>query len=489
MFKHTNFSIFILSTIFVLTIQQFEIYTGNSNHLIHSIKNFDSNKLQFDWIANQSNHLPLFAFFNKIFIFFFSPKIIYFLHFFLLFICIHFIFLICENIYPFLKRQYSKYIWYLFFCIIYHENSFFSGVAGQDVINQGYQPASFGVLFFIAFYLILKKRYFLSIITICLTGSFHPTYLLHTGFFILGLVIYFLSKKNYFLIFKSIILYTVLILPITVFIIFNFLLIDKEIVLIGQQILINRIPHHANIVYWISYKDIFIVFIFFISLFLIKNHKVLFLTYLIFGLFPLIISITQLFYNIQSLGLMFPWRASVIIMPLSSMIIITKIISFIDLKKTSVRVIPLLFMIFTLIFFTYKSYFLKNLNKDIKYNHQLSKRIKDHYDVIERILIPSDLDFIRMNTGLPIFIDWKHHAFKYDEIIEWKRRLDLSDNFYKSMKTIDRISFLKKINNIENISHILLKENQISDLEKNCKNLIIDKIFILIDSKKCYGNL
>lgn len=74
MFKHTNFSIFILSTIFVLTIQQFEIYTGNSNHLIHSIKNFDFNKLQFDWIANQSNHLPLFAFFNKIFIFFFHQR-------------------------------------------------------------------------------------------------------------------------------------------------------------------------------------------------------------------------------------------------------------------------------------------------------------------------------------------------------------------------------------------------------------------------------
>jgi hypothetical protein len=104
-------------------------------------------------------------------------------------------------------------------------------------------------------------------------------------------------------------------------------------------------------------------------------------------------------------------------------------------------------------------------------------------------LIPSDLDFIRMNTGIPIFIDWKHHAFKYDEIIEWKRRLDLNDNFYKSMKTIDRITFLKKINKIENISHILLKEDQLSDLEKNCKNLIIDNTFILIDSKKCYENL
>ena len=47
-----------LSLIFALTVQQFELFKGNANHLIHSIKEFDDNKLQNDWIANQTNHLP-----------------------------------------------------------------------------------------------------------------------------------------------------------------------------------------------------------------------------------------------------------------------------------------------------------------------------------------------------------------------------------------------------------------------------------------------
>ena len=57
-----------LSLIFVLTIQVFDPYRGKAAHLIHSIKYFDTNKLQEDWIANQTHHLPLFvSSFNKVF--------------------------------------------------------------------------------------------------------------------------------------------------------------------------------------------------------------------------------------------------------------------------------------------------------------------------------------------------------------------------------------------------------------------------------------
>ena len=41
-----------LSFIFAMTVQQFELFKGNANHFIHSIKEFDENKLQNDLIAN-----------------------------------------------------------------------------------------------------------------------------------------------------------------------------------------------------------------------------------------------------------------------------------------------------------------------------------------------------------------------------------------------------------------------------------------------------
>ena len=73
-----------LSAIFASTIQVFELFKGNANYLVYSIKNFDFNKLENDWIANQPNHLPLFNHFNYLLIKFFSKDIIYLIHYLLL---------------------------------------------------------------------------------------------------------------------------------------------------------------------------------------------------------------------------------------------------------------------------------------------------------------------------------------------------------------------------------------------------------------------
>ena len=57
---------------------------------------------------------------------------------------------------------------------------------------------------------------------------------------------------------------------------------------------------------------------------------------------------------------------------------------------------------------------IKNDNQKFYSKLELVNEINFNYDTIERILIPINISYIRMNTGLPIFIDWKHHAFKYD---------------------------------------------------------------------------
>ena len=150
--KHNNIIYIFLSLLFVLTIQQFDLFKGNILYLIHAIKGLDENNLQNDWIANQTDHLPLFTLLNYFLIKIFTNKILFIIHSVLLGICSYFIFLICKNLFPKLKNINLSVIWFAFFIFIFHENSFFSGVAGHDVINEGYQPASYGVLFFLGIY-------------------------------------------------------------------------------------------------------------------------------------------------------------------------------------------------------------------------------------------------------------------------------------------------------------------------------------------------
>ena len=64
--------------------------------------------------------------------------------------------------------------------------------------------------------------------------------------------------------------------------------------------------------------------------------------------------------------------------------------------------------------------------------HKLTKDLKKMSGSIERILIPVNLDYVRMYSGLPIFVDWKHPPFKFNEIIEWKRRMNLTTSFFST---------------------------------------------------------
>ena len=483
-FKNSTLAYIFLSLIFVLTIQIFDPFRGNAAHLIHSIKYFDTNKLENDWIANQAHHLPVFVKFNYFLIKFFSSKIIYFMHGVLLALCALYLFLISKNLFPKLETRNLTIIWFAFFIILFHENSFFSGVAGQSVIDIGYQPASFGILFFIGIYYFMMKKYFLCILLICLGASFHPTYVLHSGFLVLGILSYLILSKNYKNFFKTLIIYSILILPITLFIIINFLTIDKNLIALGQEILLDRIPHHADIRYWLSYKDLFFFVTYIYALYIVRN-KDFFIFFLIFGTCPILVSLIQYFLNINSIALAFPWRSSVFITPISSVIILSSWIEKIKLDIHKLKIMSFSLLLFTSTFFFIKSHFIKDLNGKFTKKLMLSKEIKNNFDSIERILIPTNLDYIRMYTGLPIFINWKHHAFRFDQLIEWRQRMDLANEFYSNTNKETQLLKLKEIQKIENISHILISKNK---LKVECDNLINHEEFILVDAKACYKN-
>lgn len=479
----TNYLTLFLSLIFASTIQQLFLYQDNALHLIHSIKYFSSNNLNDDWIANQTNHLPLYSFLNYIFIKIFSPFIIYLIHFILLMICSYSLFSINKILFPKLENKLLIILWFSFFIFIFHEHSMFAGVAGQSVINEGQQPASYGILFFSSIYLYLIRKYYLSILLVCLAASIHPTYIIHSGFLVTGYIIYFFLFKNYYNFLKIILLYTILILPITIYIILNFLFLEADVVSMGQSILMERIPHHANINNWINIKDSIFLFTYIISLYLIRKNLKFFIPFFVMGFLSLTFSIIQFYTNNISLALLFPWRTSVFINPISSLIILSFILNKIEIKKFRLNYISYFLFIFISIFFISKSYFIKNNNFIFKKELLLVNKIKSKSEHISRLLIPINFDYIRMNTGIPIFINRKHHAFKMNEIIDWKKRLNLAEEFYNNKNIEKRKIILNEINVIENISHILIdKKNIITD----CKSLINDKKYLLLDYNQCF---
>jgi len=479
-----NLSFFII-VLFLFTISQQDLFKENHVLLIYALKNFDAFKnLNNDFVTDFTNHIPIYTGLVFFLVKYFSIKSLYVLHYILLFICAFSIYKVFDKIFKFTNLE--VIIWLTLYCLIFHENSYFSGVAGQSVINQTLQPSSFGVFFFVSLALYLNSNLILSVLSLCLAVYFHPTYLIHSIFFITGYSIYNLLYKNYKNLIKINIIFLLFILPVILFLYKNFIINENHINDIAQEILVEkRIPHHANIQYWFSYKDLIAISILFIGLILIRDNKLFFTPIFTISFLTISISLIQYLSNSNFLALLFPWRSSVFLIPLSSLIILTILIKktkFIQIfnYKTTMSFFIIIFSIF----------FYKNIFLEEKYN----ERLKDKNNLftfltesreIKLLISPTYIEDIRLNTSIPIFVNWKFHAFRNNEIVKWYNRIQIINEFYGAEDKNDQHLLLNKINNIQTTSHILLDLEKQKELLIDCKIINFNKNYILYDSREC----
>ena len=104
---------------------------------------------------------------------------------------------------------------------------------------------------------------------------------------------------------------------------------------------------------------------------------------------------------------------------------------------------------------------------------------------INLLVAPTYLEDIRLNSSVPIFVNWKFHAFKNDEIIEWYERIKIVNQFYGAKSKDDQYTMLNEINSIQNTSHILVDLNKQKKLLIDCKIINFNKKYFLYDSKVC----
>ena len=433
-----------------------------------------------DWVTEFTNHIPVYTALTFILTKFFTLKSLYITHYVLLFLCTYSLFLIFNKSYQFNKSQII--LWFLLYIILFHEKSYFVGVAGLSVINQTLQPASFGVFFFISLAFYSHSKIFLSLFSLCIAVYFHPTYLIHSIFFVTGYLVHnFLIRKS-IIFFKIILIYSCLILPVIFFLFHNFIINEADINLLAQKILVEeRIPHHANISHWLSYKDFISIAIIFVGIFIARNNHFLFIPLIIICILSISISLIQYLTENYFIALLLPWRASVFLIPISSLIIISHLVKRVNLN---IKFVTFLFLI------TYSFFLIKNILVEEKFNQKLHNKsdlfvFLKSSEKIDLLIIPTHLEDIRLNTSVPVFVNWKMHAFKNDEIIKWDKRIKIVNDFYGSKNSDQQLSFLKKINTIQSTTHILFEKGKHNTLLINCKIINSNNNYVLYNSNTC----
>jgi hypothetical protein len=442
-----------------------------------------------DWLANTTDHVILFSQITE-FLYSLSPNLLYFVHGFFTLILILSLCLISKKLG---SNQFNKLSLSIFFILFFICEIIFKilnqGNGGHYILGHFYQPSIFGILIIVSILFFINKKYIISIFCLILSAYFNPTYIFQCAILVVAYQLILFKDKSlkYSLFIGSLAFF--LVIPLIYFTYYTFLTQPQDVLQKSQEILVyKRIALAAlPIEFFYNYKLWqCLVLVFLASIVYRKNTNIVILL-----MIPIIITIFFVLIgyltNNLTIILIFPQRSLAWLAPLALSLLIGRISTLIDYEKlfNISKDIIIIFFIFSLIFLAQRG-----VGKTIKAHYSLKEnklhtflRKLDYKD--GSLLIPIDYAEIRMNAGVPIFVDFESLAYKADELIEWDNRIQLAINFYNSTSKMQKMSILKKIMNKEKISYILF-DSRIQKLD--CDPIYKDEKSTVYVVNKCFKN-
>ena len=458
----------LFSLLFVGAYSQWALYTSNQNtYFLHGLAQAGVGYLKNDWLANTTDHLPVFT--QIIFIShrYISPNIFYLYHGLLIGLYIFSLSVIISHTF---KIRYNSLAFVMAFATLTFlhsfviqaliakipllarysrlSNLFTYGLAGQYILGSYFQPSAFGVFLIGSMVLFLKKRAIWSVVSAFVAAIVHPSYLLHAMWLTMGYLVLLLREKGLSYAIRLGLLALLISLPNILYVLFNFSPTDPgdpsgssgQAFQLAQSILVDkRIPHHAKVSYWFGTEALIQILICFLALFVAKRLPRFATILLVLFLGSLSLTLLQIITGSHTLALLFPWRVSVLLIPVSTALLIgyasTQLAK--SLGRLSHRYQRAI-LIMTLLLITVMS--LAGIAGTI-INMQ---RSESHLALIEwaqkntqqsdLFLIPPHDDEFRLHVGVPVFIDYKSHPYKDAEVVEWDHRVELANSFYYAKK-------------------------------------------------------
>lgn len=213
--------------------------------------------------------------------------------------------------------------------LLWREFSNFSGFAVQ-VMNGGYlQPSEFGILFLPAIALALRSRWRIATVLLAIVVNFHFSYSIHCGVFLLAFIAFLAYEKRWRLIVEISFIFGLLVLPITLYAV-SFLG-DPQSSFAAEIFAVEMFPFHSlPSVFWSrpqQMNNLKMATIIVGMLLCWRFELYRLLGVLLSGFILVTVSLIYVFLSSNySVAILFPWRASVFLVPLATIIIIAFIV-------------------------------------------------------------------------------------------------------------------------------------------------------------------
>jgi hypothetical protein len=337
--------------------------------------------------------------------------------------------------------------------------NFQAGVAGQYVLGPGLQPSVFGVLLVASVAAFANNRPLLAAGMGAFAAILHPTYLLPAALLTVGIMIGLSTVGRWRIAVSAGGLALVIVTPVVAYSLATFPMDDTGSFAESQRILAEvRIPHHSVVARWFDLVAGLQVAWIAVGIGAVRKTR-LFLPLLVPAVGAVALTLMQVATHNHTLALLFPWRISSVLVPISTAILTAKL----DARFSESRFWTWL-SVGVFIGSVLGGVAVTVLGLGYRMNEAeqpLLEYIHEHvatgdvYLIPTRIppvgagrgsvstsftppprpkpgsnLIPVDLQRFRLATGAPIFVDFKSVPYAHTEVLEWFRRVQLVEAWY-----------------------------------------------------------
>lgn len=487
-----------MAVVFGVSHGQFPLYYFVQNqHFFHGLKLAGVGFLRNDWLASTADVWPVFSVMVDLTYRFVGERAFYFYYILLLGVYIYSLVGIAAMVSP-IGSSRPKFVAFLALVTAVHSPLFghlstrllgwnagpvlVEGVASQRILYDMLQPSAFGAFLLLSIYLFLRSRPMLAIFSSSVAAAFHPVYiLLGAGLNVAYLVVMARRGEDRATITRLAVCAAALLLPVSVYMIVAFFPTSRELWSQALAVLVHiRIPRHALVSRWLDGLVWVRVAIVVAGIYLIRRTP-LFTVMLLLFITAVGLTIVQVVWGNGLLALVFPWRFSVVLVPLATSLIIAYAVSAAVawLERLFQRggafaagasVLVLIVLVGAGAFETARHFQSRvGLGADPVpgfigvqtytlgvESSAVMNFVHETRQPGQVYLVPLDSRYFRLYTGAPVYVDYWYIPYNDAAVMEWYRRVQLAEAFYVA-KGEARCGRLDQMAAGEGITHVMLQ--------------------------------
>ena len=336
------------------------------------------------------------------------------------------------------------------------------GAAGQRLLGMVFQPSVFGVFLVVSLNLFIKGQVYWAAILAAAAACIHPTYLFTSALITTGYLLTIIVEKRDFR--KALLsggLALIVIAPILIYIFNNFM--GTEGAAEARRILTEiRIPHHTLTSYWLDLTVLFKIIMILFAILLIRKQKRIAIPMLIVFSGAFVVSTYQIITKDSFLALIFPWRPTALLVPLSSSILAASFSMWVCELITKERIRSILQISCLIILIILSLAGIWQMNEEFKQyqNSQetgLYQWVRKDSASGDRFLIPINMDTFRTNTLRPVYIDYFAIPYSSSDVIQWYHRVLAANKFHDSGSCRE----LMYLQHDERLTHVITAKDRV----------------------------